>query len=197
MESSAKVRIAAVTPEPHEVMIGLSRSTPASVKAASMRSRGSQRAVFEHAVERHVEGAGHVAGPQSGPRLRRLAGEPLGRAGIDDLRAFVGDRHAHVGEHGDGADIHLGIEISAAPAWLSPAFQRTVFGLPFRQSAVEDVDILGAENAERPPHPRRRVETEAVVDHDGVAVADAERARRPRRIASAPAACAAIRSNDR
>ncbi len=95
-------RIAAVTPDPHEVMIGLSRSTPAEVNASSMRSRDASAAVFQHALERHIERARHVARTQARTRLRRLAGKPLGRAGIDDLRALVGQRHAHVGEHGHG-----------------------------------------------------------------------------------------------
>src|SRR5580700_8649746 len=38
----------------------------------------SEAAIFQQAVERHVEGAGHVAGPQSGTRLGRVAGEPFG-----------------------------------------------------------------------------------------------------------------------
>src|SRR5579883_857002 len=38
-DSNARVRIAAVTPEPQLVITGLSRSTPAALKAASMRSR--------------------------------------------------------------------------------------------------------------------------------------------------------------
>ena len=36
--------------------------------------------------------------------------------------------------------------------------------------------LLGAERAERPPHPRRAIEAEAVIEHDRHAVADAERA---------------------
>ena len=48
------------------------------------------------------------------------------------------------------------------------------FGLPFRQAAVENENALGAEDAKRPPHPRRRIKALAVVDDDGVAIADSE-----------------------
>ena len=137
-----------------------------------------------------------MAGAQSRPRLRRLAGEALGRARVDDLYAVVGERHAHVVKQRDGADIHLGGEFFRRA--LGVAFlQRPAFGFPFRQPAVEDVDFLRAEQPERPPHPRRRIEADAVIDDDGVAVADAERADRRRRIAWGRAACAAARSSDR
>ena len=49
--SSASVRMAAVTPEPQEVMIGLSRSTPADVNAASMRSREARRPLSSRRLE--------------------------------------------------------------------------------------------------------------------------------------------------
>ncbi len=110
-----------------------------------------------------------------GPRLRRLAAEPLGRARIDDLHAAVCERHAHVGQHGDGVDVHFGIECLRRSLGLA-ALDRPAFRLPFRQAAIEDVDFLRAEDAERPPHARRRVEADAVIDHDRIAIADAERA---------------------
>ena len=50
--------------------------------------------------------------------------------------------------------------------------------LPGWQAAVEHVDLSGAEDAEGPPHARRRIKAGGVIDDDGVGVGDAERAHR-------------------
>jgi hypothetical protein len=55
-------------------------------------------------------------------------------------------------------------------------FQCAAFRGPFRQAAVEHINVLGAEHAERPPNARCAAQPRAVIDHDGVVVADAERA---------------------
>ena len=60
----------------------------------------------------------------------------------------------------------------------SPASTRPAFGFPRRKTAVEDERILGAEDAEGPPHARRRIEAGRVIDHDSVGLGDAERAHR-------------------
>src|SRR4029077_432208 len=123
MDSSAKVRIAAVTPEPHEVIPGWSRSTPASVKAASMRAREtnwpfSTTRAYGTLNERGIwpdpspgrGSAALLATRAGGPRLGRLAGEAVGRPRIDHLHAVADQRHSHVRKHRHGADIHLGSE---------------------------------------------------------------------------------------
>ena len=65
------------------------------------------------------------------------------------------------------------------PAWRtlgSPDFDRPLFCLPLRKSAVEDEHVLGAEQAKSPPHPRRGKQARTVIDDDGIAIGDAERA---------------------
>jgi hypothetical protein len=51
-----------------------------------------------------------------------------------------------------------------------------IAGLPLRHAAVEHAHPVGAERAEGPPDARRAVEPDAVIEHDGGVVADAERA---------------------
>ena len=53
-------------------------------------------------------------------------------------------------------------------------FDRFFLGFPFRKAAVEDENVFDAEDAERPPHARRREEAGAVIDHDLVAVRNPE-----------------------
>ena len=125
-----------------------------------------------------------------------LPAEALGRARVDDLCAVVRERHAYVGKHRDGADIHIGSEFSRRPRGVA-FLQRPPFGFPLRQPAVEDVDFLRAEQPERPPHPRRRIEADAVIHDDSIAVADAERTDHFAELRLGRAACAAGRSNDR
>ncbi len=131
-----------------------------------------------------------------GPRLRRLAGEAFGRARVDDLCAVVCERHAHVGKERDGADIHVGGELSRRPLGVA-FFQRPAFGFPLRQPAVEDVALssrrkAGTSTTRAPPNRDRRCRRRRRYRRRRC------RARRPpRRIASGRAAYAAGRSNDR
>ena len=85
---SAKVRCAAVTPEPQLVTIGLSRSTPAARKRSSMLLGRQRAAVFDRQrVVGHVDGCpgcGRSADPAA---ARRVAGKAPGAARIDHLRA--------------------------------------------------------------------------------------------------------------
>src|SRR6185312_8487550 len=112
---------------------------------------------------------------QARARFRRFAGKPLGRSCVDDLRAVVGKRHAHVGKRSDGTDIHFGMEGFRRPFYCA-MFQRPAFGFPLWQSAVEYEDLLRAEKAKGPPYARRGIKSEVVVDDNGVAVADSQRA---------------------
>ncbi len=106
-------------------------------------------------------------------RLWRPPVKTVGRPGIDDLGVAVIESHLHIGVHGDQPGVHLRVEIARLAARFA-AFQRASFGFPFRQSAIEHKDRVGAEQAERPPHPGRGKQPGAVIHHDRVAVADAE-----------------------
>jgi hypothetical protein len=47
-------------------------------------------------------------------------------------------------------------------------------GLPGGQAAIEDIDIARAEDTERPPDARRRIQPAAVIDDDGVFLRNTE-----------------------
>ncbi len=61
-----------------------------------------------------------------------------------------------------------------------PAVGRPALGLPLGKAAVEDRDVVRAEQAQQPPGARRRMQRAVVVNHDAAAVAEAE-ALHPRR----------------
>ena len=89
---------------------GLSVSTPPSLNAAAIVRR-DETAVLDDFRGRHVERARHVTGPQA----RRVArgsvpGKAAGRTRIDDLGAFVVERHLHVADHRHSAGVHAGVE---------------------------------------------------------------------------------------
>ena len=54
-------------------------------------------------------------------------------------------------------------------------FDRAAFAQPLRQAAVENRDLLGAESAQRPPHPRGGEQAGGIVDDEAHAVAQAQR----------------------
>src|SRR5581483_9564953 len=119
-----------------------------------------------------------MAAAQSGARLRSLTAKARRGTRVDDLRGAIIERHLHVAEHGDDACVHLRVE-AARLALAFTGLCRAAFGLPGRKATVEDEHVLGAEHAERPPHARRGKcarAVEAVIDDDGIAIADAERA---------------------
>src|SRR5262245_34588180 len=116
-----------------------------------------------------------MPGPHARPRLGRLAAEAVGRPRIDHLGGLLRERPLHVAYAGDRSGIELGLE-RARLALDCARLQRAAFRLPLRQAAVENEHVLGPEGAKRPPYPRRAAEPDAVIDHDGVAVGDAERA---------------------
>ena len=64
--------------------------------------------------------------------------EAVGGAGVDDLRRFVIQRHLHVVDAGDHARVQFGLELPRR-ALRGALLERPAFGLPLRQSAVEDV----------------------------------------------------------
>src|SRR6202521_6327850 len=120
-----------------------------------------------------------MSGAHARARLRGLAAEPLGGARVYDLRAMAAQGLPHVLERLD----RLLVLARREPGGLAhhiAAFDRPAFGEPFRQAAVEDEHVLGAEHAKRPPHPRGREQADAVVDDDRRSIADAERAGRRR-----------------
>ena len=176
MASSANHSVAAVTPEPQLVMTGWSRSTPPAANFSLILSGVDQPAVLDQPGHRHVPGARHVARTDARPRLGIFAAEARGGPRIDHLGASC--RAAPSARRTTPATTEVfssalnfrGVRLDRA------GFGRPAFGLPLRQAAVEDVDVLRAEDAERPPHPRRAAEADAVIDHDGVVGADAERA---------------------
>ena len=56
------------------------------------------------------------------------------------------------------------------------ALDRAAFGEPFLQAAIEHAHVGVAERQEHPPRPRRGDPAAGIIDHDGIVVADAERA---------------------
>src|ERR1700733_2249708 len=118
-----------------------------------------------------------MAGAQARTRFGRLAGKSFRRPGIDKLRAAARQCHAHVRERRDGAHIHVGTEGFWRPL-RGALFERSPLGFPLWQPAVEDKNLLGPENAKRPPHARRGIKTDSVVNDHGVAIADSQRAHR-------------------
>src|SRR6266516_7100214 len=139
----------------------------------------NQPAVLDESRIGHVARARHMSGAHARPRLRPLAAEPLDGTRVDDLRAAAAQGLAHVLERLDRLLV-LARRKPGRLAHLVAALDRPRFGEPFRQAAVEDEHVLGAEHAKRPPYPRRREQADAVVDDDVGSIADAERARRRR-----------------
>ncbi len=114
-----------------------------------------------------------MAGPQAGPRFWRFAAKTVGRPGVDDLCAACGDDLADPLERCHGVGVLMRSESVRRPGDRA-GFERPALGLPFRQPALENEHVLGAEQAEREPHPRRSEHAVAVIGNDGVVVADAE-----------------------
>src|SRR5262249_35993595 len=130
--------------------------------------------VLDHRCRGDVQGAWHVTGAQPGARLRRLSQKALRGARIDYLCRAARQGCAHGGERGHEIGV-LARSEGARGALDRTGFERPPFGFPFRQTAVENEDVLRAEQAKRPPHPRRGIQTGAVVDDDCVGVGDAKR----------------------
>src|SRR6516165_12444391 len=118
-----------------------------------------------------------MAGPQSRPRIELGTGKAPDRACVHHLGAAVVESQLHVADHRNRPGIHRCIEL-ARRALGRASFRRSAFVLPGRKAAVEDEDVLDAEDAERPPHTWCRIESGGVVDHKGVGLADAEAANR-------------------
>ena len=167
------MRIAAVTPEPQLVITGLSGSTPAFLKACAMRSGEARRPFSTISAKGNAERTRHMPGAKPGARLGLASGKASGRACIDHLRAFIVERHLHVGEHGHGAGIHLGVE-RFFRTLDGARFGRAAFALPGRQTAIEDIDVARAEDTERPPDARRRIQPGAVIDDDRILLRNSE-----------------------
>ena len=84
--SGPSERMAAVMPEPHEVITGFDRSTPAAAKTWRNLRRRLQCAVsLEQGRIVDVARARHVAGTDAGPGFGLLAAEAAGRSGVGQL----------------------------------------------------------------------------------------------------------------
>ena len=110
-----------------------------------------------------IESAGHMAGPQSGPRLRGRAAEAVRRPGVHHLRQTTlqsppdGVRVSH--------QSRLERCFERAVRRLAPAGREGIaFSDPPRQSPVKDEDIAMAHGAERPPNSGSREQTLSIVD---------------------------------
>jgi len=126
-----------------------------------------------------------VAGFNARSRLRCFTAETIGWPCVHDLSRPVCERELHIVDAGHDRSIQLGNKFSRRML-ARPARKWPTFRLPFRQTAVEDEDLPGPEDTERPPHSRCAAKSGAVIDHDGVILPDAELAdlfrklRRPR-----------------
>ena len=104
---------------------------------------------------RHVERARHVARAHARARLRRSPEEALGRPRVDHLRGFVGQGRAHVGERQRPVRGLSALNVRGARL-TAPASSGRPSRLPFRQAAVEDEHVLGAEQRETSTTPAGR-----------------------------------------
>src|SRR5262245_8437302 len=136
--------------------------------------RRRKSSVLDHRRRWDIQRARHVTGAQAGARLRRLPQKALRGARIDHPCRAARQGCAHGGERGDAIGV-LARSESTRGALDRMSFERSSFGFPSRQAAVENEYILRAEQAKRPPHPRRGIQASAVVDDDGVGVGDAKR----------------------
>ena len=152
---------------------------PVEVYAARGKCRAEflrwrQRPVLDYGTGGDVERARHMAGAHPGARLGCGTEKAISRPRIDNLRGAASQRRAHGFE---GSNDVSG-SARGEPAWCPldrAGFNRSPFCLPFRKSSIEDEDVLDAEQAKRPPYPRRRKHACAVIHDDGVAIGDSER----------------------
>src|SRR5262249_43091424 len=122
-----------------------------------------ESSVLDHRRRGDIEGARHVTGAQPGARLRRLSQKALRGARIAHLCRAARQGCAHGGERGHDVRALARLE-DARGALNQTGFEWSPFGFPFRQTAVENEHFLRAEQAKRPPHPRRGIQAGAVVD---------------------------------
>ena len=128
-------------------------------------------------VEQFAEGqvlrTGDVTGGKTGARVAFLAGETPGVARVEyllgaavDIRQYLllGAHRLRVAPHG---------EVAVAQRLLAH-FERTPLGLPLGEPAVEQRDVVRAEQLQEPPGARRALQRAVVIDDDAAAVAEAQ-----------------------
>src|SRR5690242_15949236 len=134
------------------------------------RLGGEQRARLPvgQLVEGQVEAAGDMARAQARPRLLGAALETGAGPRVDHLLALCREIAEHL--------LLVAHQERVEPRGEMALAQRrniigdpAPLGLPFRQTAVEDGDVLVAEDAQHPPRAPSRAQARAVVDDDLVA----------------------------
>src|SRR5690606_39217917 len=126
-----------------------------------------------HAPERQVARARDMAARHARPRLGLGAGEAPRAAGVEQLLGIAGD---------DGEDIALAAHRAGTRARGERAgldrdrafLERAPLGAPFGPATVENGDLLDAVHAADEPGTRRGLHRAIVVDHQPVAIADAD-----------------------
>lgn len=120
-----------------------------------------------------VGGAGNVSAGDA-VRIRRAAGETLGRPGVEHLLVAAVEIGAHERLVDDEVRGQGGGELRLA-GLLGAGGERPPLGAPFSEAAVEDRDLRGAEMPHHPPRPRGGPQRRIVIKDDAAVVADAER----------------------
>ena len=162
-----------MTPEPQVVMIGRSRSTPASAKALATSAAGLDSSFPGDLAPRHIAAFRDMPGAQACARFGDLAGKPAGAARVDDLRRTGLARAQHVGGGGDARGVEAGRE-DPRRRFARPSLERTSLRAPLLQTALQDLDVRRAEEAQRPPDPGGADELGRVIDDKAHAIAEAE-----------------------
>jgi hypothetical protein len=136
----------------------------------------------QHLGVGQVVAARDVPGPHAGPRLRGVAAEALGRAGVEHLcgaRVQGAPDRVQVGYRGV---VQPGVEGPRRARRRLTGLHRVPTGGPRREAAVEDPHVAGAEHGQHPPDPGRGEQTGAVVNHDRHVLGDAQSPHRVREL---------------
>ena len=162
-----------MTPDPQVVMIGLSVSMPAFLKAAAIFSGDARRPFSTISVEGTLRAPGMWPERSPATGLGLGAGKTPGRARIHDLDAAIVERPLYVADHCNCARVHVGVERALWTFDLA-GVQLAALLLPGGQTAIENEHIARTKNFECPPDARRRKKSAAIINNDRVVFRDAQ-----------------------
>ena len=123
----------------------------------------------------HVCCARHVAAAYARAWFGFAAGKAAGTAGIGDLGIAAADDGHDILEVAHDGGTKNGVEC-LGHGFGGAVFHGAGLALPFGKAAIQHFHIVMAQGLEHPPHARGRKNARAVIDHQALAVADAQRA---------------------